>query len=93
MKQIRQRFIKIALLALTLAMLLVAGVINAVHYVNTTSELKETLNYLVESENNNTHEKAYMTVTNYLARYELKQNVHYNIAVANRYEPTKGIEI
>ena len=57
MKQIRQRFIKIALLALTLAMLLVAGVINAVHYVNTTSELKETLNYLVESENNNTQKK------------------------------------
>ena len=57
MKQIRQRFIKIALLALTLAMLLVAGVINAVHFVNTTSELKETLNYLVESENNNTQKK------------------------------------
>ena len=51
MKQIRQRFIKIALLALTLAMLLVAGVINAVHYVNTSAELKETLNYIVENDN------------------------------------------
>ena len=51
MKQIRQRFIKIALLALTLAMLLVAGVINAVHYVNTSAELKETMNYIVENYN------------------------------------------
>ncbi len=51
MKQIRQRFIKIALLALTLAMLLVAGVINAVHYVNTSAELKETMNYIVENDN------------------------------------------
>ena len=51
MKQIRQRFIRIALLALTLAMLLVAGVINAVHLVNTSAELKETLNYIVENDN------------------------------------------
>ena len=51
MKQIRQRFIKIALLALTLAMLLVAGVINAVHFVNTSAELKETLDYIVENDN------------------------------------------
>ena len=33
MKQIRQRFIRIALLALTMAMLLVAGSINMVHLV------------------------------------------------------------
>ncbi len=51
MKQIRQRFIKIALLALTLAMLLVAGVINAVHFVNTSAELRETLDYIVENDN------------------------------------------
>lgn len=57
MKQIRQRFIKIALLALTLAMLLVAGVINAVHYVNTSAELKETLNYIVENDNANAQAK------------------------------------
>ncbi|MBQ9514996.1 MAG: GHKL domain-containing protein [Ruminococcus sp.] len=57
MKRIRQRFIKIALLALTLAMILVAGVINAVHLVNTSAELKETLNYIVENDNANTHNK------------------------------------
>lgn len=57
MKQIRQRFIKIALLALTLAMLLVAGVINAVHFVNTSAELKETLNYIVENDNANAQAK------------------------------------
>ncbi len=57
MKQIRQRFIKIALLALTLAMLLVAGVINAVHFVNTSAELKKTLNYLVETDNANAQKK------------------------------------
>ena len=56
---------------------------------------KGTTNFILGhlSENNNTHEKAYMTVTQYLSRYELVQNVHYNIAVANRYEPTKGMKI
>ena len=57
MKQIRQRFIRIAILALTLAMLLVAGVINAVHLVNTSAELKETLNYIVENDNTNAQKK------------------------------------
>lgn len=51
MKQIRKKFIGIALLALTLAMLLVAGAINAVHFINTTNELKETLDYIVENDN------------------------------------------
>ena len=53
MKQIRIRFIKIALLALTLAMLLVAGAINAVHFISTSNELKETLDYIVENDNAN----------------------------------------
>ena len=53
MKQIRIRFIKIALLALTLSMLLVAGAINVVHFITTTNELKETLNYIVENDNAN----------------------------------------
>ena len=57
MKQIRQRFIRIAILALTLAMLLVAGVINAVHFVNTSAELKETLSYIVENDNANAQKK------------------------------------
>ena len=51
MKQIRLRFIKISLLALTLAMLLVAGAINAVHLVSTFSEINTTMDYLVENEN------------------------------------------
>lgn len=51
MKQIRLRFIKISLLALTLAMLLVAGAINAVHLVSTFREINTTLEYLVENEN------------------------------------------
>ena len=50
MKQIRKRFIGIALLALTLAMLLVAGAINVVHFIDTTNELNETLDYIVENE-------------------------------------------
>ena len=57
MKQIRQRFIRIALLCLTLAMLLVAGSINAVHMVNTVRELHTTLDYLVENENAISEEK------------------------------------
>ena len=57
MKQIRQRFIRIALLALTLAMLLVAGSINAVHLVSTVNELHTTLDYLVENENAIAREK------------------------------------
>lgn len=53
MKQIRKKFIGIALLALTLAMLLVAGAINAVHFISTSNELKETLSYIVETDNAN----------------------------------------
>lgn len=52
MKQIRIRFIRIALLALALAMLLVAGAINAVHIVSTFNEQRETLQYLTENQNN-----------------------------------------
>ena len=57
MKQIRKRFIGIALLALTLAMLLVAGAINVVHFIDTSNELNETLNYIVENENANVQKK------------------------------------
>lgn len=52
MKQIRIRFIRIALLALSLAMLLVAGAINAVHIVSTFNEQRETLQYLTENQTN-----------------------------------------
>lgn len=57
MKQIRIRFIRIALLALTLAMLLVAGAINVVHFIDTTNELNETLDYIVENEIANVQKK------------------------------------
>ena len=57
MKEIRQRFIRIALLALTLAMLLVAGTINIVHLAGTVNELNTTLDYLVENENAISQEK------------------------------------
>ena len=52
MKQIRIRFIRIALLALSLAMLLVAGAINAVHIVSTFNEQRETLQYVTDNQNN-----------------------------------------
>ena len=52
MKQIRLRFIRIALLALSLAMLLVASAINAVHIVSTVNEQYETLQYLTDNQNN-----------------------------------------
>ena len=57
MKQIRIRFIRIALLALTLAMLLMAGAINVVHFIDTTNELNETLDYIVENEIANVQKK------------------------------------
>ena len=57
MKQIRIRFIRIALLALTLAMLLVASAINVVHFIDTTNELNETLDYIVENEIANVQKK------------------------------------
>lgn len=57
MKQIRLRFIRIALLALSLAMLLVSGAINAVHIVSTVNEQRETLQYLTESQNNYSKKK------------------------------------
>ncbi len=57
MNQIRKRFIGIALLALTLAMLLVAGAINVVHFIDTSNELKETLDYIVDNENANVQKK------------------------------------
>ncbi len=57
MKQIRKKFIGIALLALSLAMLLVAGAINVVYFIDTTNELNETLDYIVENEIANVQKK------------------------------------
>lgn len=47
-KDIRRRFIRIALAVLALAMVLVTGIINAANWFNVRSELHETLGYLTE---------------------------------------------
>ncbi len=54
-----------------------------------------TVNFILGhlSETNNTPEKAYSTVTDYLSKFGLNQSVDYNIAVANRHCPTRGISI
>lgn len=56
---------------------------------------KGTVNFILGhlSETNNTPEKAYATVTEYLSKFGLNQSVDYNIAVANRHCPTRGISI
>lgn len=43
------------------------------------------------SENNNTHEKAYDTVTSYLESKGKKIGVDYDMVVANRHRPTEGL--
>ena len=48
-RRIRRRFIRIALLVLALAMVLLALVINVANWVNTRSELSQTLAYLTQS--------------------------------------------
>ena len=45
-RKLRRRFIRIALIALTAAMVLVAGVVNAANWVSVRRELTETLNFL-----------------------------------------------
>ncbi|HAW16370.1 MAG: MBL fold metallo-hydrolase [Clostridiales bacterium] len=45
------------------------------------------------SENNNTREKAYDTVTGFLKEHGYEAGVDYEIEIANRYDPTKGIVI
>ena len=82
MKQIRLRFIKISLLALTLAMLMVAGAINAVHLVGTYSEINDTMSYLVENENsisqNRQKQKGFQDNENYTdnSAQQIKQKKH-----------------
>lgn len=48
-QKIRHRFIRIAVLALTLAMVLVTVVINTVNWANARAELQETLTYLAQN--------------------------------------------
>ena len=48
-KKLQQRFIRIALVALTVAMVLVAGVVNAANWFSVRGELSETLSFLSEN--------------------------------------------
>ncbi len=48
-RQLQRRFIRIALIALTIAMVLVTGIVNLVNWVSVRGELQETLDFLVES--------------------------------------------
>ena len=48
-RKLRHRFIRIALIALTVAMLLVTGIVNAVNWLSVRAELHETLDFLVEN--------------------------------------------
>ena len=48
-KKLQQRFIRIALITLTVAMVLVAGVINAANWFSVQRELAETLSFLSEN--------------------------------------------
>ncbi len=47
-RRLRRRFIRIALIALTVAMVLVTGVVNLVHWVSVRGELQDTLDFLVD---------------------------------------------
>ena len=48
-RQLQHRFIRIALIALTVAMVLVTGIVNLVNWLSVRNELIETLSYLVEN--------------------------------------------
>ena len=48
-RQLQHRFIRIALIALTVAMVLVTGIVNLVNWLSVRNELMETLSYLVEN--------------------------------------------
>ena len=49
-RQLQQRFIRIALIALTIAMVLVVSVVNAANWFSVRGELAETLHFLSENE-------------------------------------------
>ena len=49
-KKLQRRFIRIAVIALTIAMVLVVGVVNAANWFSVRGELAETLNFLAENE-------------------------------------------
>ena len=48
-RKLQRRFIRIALVALTLAMVLVAGIVNAANWFSVRGELTETLSFLAEN--------------------------------------------
>ena len=51
-RKMRHRFIRIALIALTVAMILVTGVVNLINWLSVRSELRETLGFLTEFADN-----------------------------------------
>ncbi len=51
MKKLQQRFIRIALVSLTIAMVLVVGIVNIANWISVRNELSNTLNLLVQTEN------------------------------------------
>ena len=48
-QRIRRRFIRLAVLVLSVAMILIAGVINLVNWMNVNAELRQTLRYLADN--------------------------------------------
>ena len=49
-KKLQRRFIRIALVALTVAMVLVVGIVNAANWISVRGELAETIAFLSENE-------------------------------------------
>lgn len=49
-RQLQKRFIRIAVISLTVAMVLVVGIVNIANWISVRSELSDTLNLLVENE-------------------------------------------
>ena len=55
-KQLQKRFIRIAVVALTVAMVLVVGIVNIAHWISVRKELSDTLNLLTATETANVPE-------------------------------------
>ena len=49
-KQLQKRFIRIAVISLTVAMVLVVGIVNIANWISVQGELSATLNLLAQSE-------------------------------------------
>ena len=49
-KKLQTKFIRIAVISLTVAMVLVVGIVNIANWISVRNELSDTLNLLTESE-------------------------------------------